>query len=325
MDTFGEQLRATRKIKGWTQSQLASGLCDRSVVSRIESGAMFPPLDLVREFADRLLAPQLLLGLVSTDVGEHSLGFMPLTELIRDERFDEAFRVGEALFWTFNEIGALKFMQKVADILYTMPITPNRDCISILSALLYQLISRRQLSEAFDVGLNLIKSAGLRSQFTTVLSTAHGLLALQPPERIKVTILIDLGTSHRRMGNVSSALNMYTAAQNVTESEHMRHEHARALHGLSACWLDNRQNHDNAAEAAKQACQLYRHDDPLYWLAQQNLAIAYLYTSRTLEGLRILERCGLFWEEQGDDEAIRSVQEDMHYQMSQVVGTASNG
>ena len=62
--------------------------------------------------------------------------------------------------------------------------------------------------------------------------------------------------------------------------------------------------------AAKQASQLYRHGETLYWLAQQNLAIAYLRTSRTSEGLNILERCGLFWEEQGDDAALQSVRED---------------
>lgn len=310
MNNFGQTLRSARRQKGLTQSQLAEGLCDRTVVSRLESGTMSPPLDLIQQFANRLSMPQLMVDLVPKDVSEPSMGLAPLLALMRSKQYDEAFRVGEALFWTFNDFGAVKAMQKVADILGDIPDAPGRDRASMLSALLYQFIARQQLSDAFDVGLELIRSVGATAQYGMILTVAHGLLSLQPHESVKAILLIDLGTSHRRLGHNGTAVDMYNMGKAVAESEHLRHEHARALHGLSACYLES-QNYPEAVKAAEEASGLYRSGEPLFWLAQQNTGIALLHSSRVSDGMKILERCGLFWETQQNEEAVWSVREDM--------------
>lgn len=308
---LGQRLKALRKSRGLTQAQLAHGLCDRTALSRIESGTMGASRELIEKLGERLCAPQLVMEFSTTDTQTYDLGFAPLMELVRMRRYDEAVTVGEALFWTFSDLGALKAMRHVADILSAMPVDTGRHHTVLLSALLYQLIAHQQLADAFDVGLNLIRTAGRHDQCDTVLNVSYGLLALQPPDSIKVPLLIAIGTGHRRLENVSAAMTVYTMANNMAGAVHMRQEQARALHGLSACYLDSYQDYDKAIAAASQASQLYQQADRLYWLAQQNLAIAYLRTSRTSQGLSILERCGLFWEANHDDKAVQAVRDDM--------------
>lgn len=310
MTHFGQQLRMARRQKGFTQEQLASGLCDRSVVSRIESGAMRPPIDLIQQFAERLSMPQLMRGLMPANGSEPNLGLASLYALMRKQQYDEAFRMGATLFWTLSDFGELKAMQKMVDILGNIPAAPGRDRASLLSALLYQLIARQQLSEAFDVGLELVRAAADAAQYDVIVTVGQGLLSLQPHESIKATLLIGLGTSYRRLGQTALAFNMYTMGKVMAASEHLQHEHARALHGLSACFLEDK-DYPEAAQAAEHASALYHHGEPLYWLAQQNLGIAYLHTNHTQEGMDILERCGLFWESQHDMDAKRSVLEEM--------------
>ncbi len=106
------------------------------------------------------------------------------------------------------------------------------------------------------------------------------------------------------------AFHMYTMGQVVAASGHLQHEHARALHGLSACFLEDK-DYPEAIKAADHASALYHKGEPLYWLAQQNLGIAYVHTNRASEGMNILERCGLFWESQHDMDAKQSVLEEM--------------
>ncbi len=181
---------------------------------------------------------------------------------------------------------------------------------SILSALLFQLIARQQLADVFDVGLELVRVAAVAAQYNTIMTVAHGLLSLQPLEPIKATLLIDLGTSYRRLGQTTAARNMYSMGQVVAEAAQIRQEHARALHGLSACSLEDK-DYLKASQEAKLATALYQQGEPLYWLAQQNLGIAYLHTNRPSEGMDILERCSLFWELQHNTDAKLSVLEEM--------------
>lgn len=310
MEHFGQQLRSARRQKGFTQAQLADGLCDRSMVSRIESGATRPPIDLIQQFAERLSMPQLIRGLISANGPGPNLGLAPLYALMRQGQYDEAFRVGQALFWTLSDFGEFKAMRKVVDILATIPVAPGRDRVSLLSALLYQQIARHHLSEAFDVGLELVRAAADAAQYDVIVTIGQGLLSLQPHESLKAPLLIAVGTGYRRLGQTAQAFQIYTMGQAVADAAQIRREQARALHGLSACFLEDK-DYAEAIHAAEQASAGYQQGEPLYWLAQQNLGIAYLQTNRTAEGMDILERCGVFWESQHDMDAKRSVLEEM--------------
>lgn len=310
MTHFGQQLRRARRQKGFTQEQLADGLCDRSMVSRIESGAVRPPIDLIQQFAERLSMPQLMRGLIPANGSEPNMGLAPLYALMRRQEYDEAFRIGEALFWTLSDFGEIKAMQKVVAILGSIPAAPGRDRVSVLSALLYQLIARQQLSKAFDIGMELVHVAADAAQYDVIVTVARGLLSLQPHESIQAPLLVGLGTSYRRSGQTARAFNMYNMGKVVADAAQIRHEQARAMHGLSACYLEDK-DYPKAAHAAEQASALYLHGEALYWSAQQNLGIAYLHTNRTSQGMDILERCGLFWESRHDMDAKLSVLEEM--------------
>jgi transcriptional regulator with XRE-family HTH domain len=103
-DTYvkiGHRVKAFRKEKGYSQDELAAGICSRQTVSLLENGQHVPSVDIIQKIADRLGIPlheivvdevrgleakvQLEIAQVYTERGEYADAFPLLEELERRE------------------------------------------------------------------------------------------------------------------------------------------------------------------------------------------------------------------------------------------------
>ncbi|WP_020374998.1 helix-turn-helix domain-containing protein [Sulfobacillus thermosulfidooxidans] len=310
--SLGQNIHDIRRKKGWTQAQLASGICDRTLISRIESGNVVPSVEIIKQLAEKLGAPNLLFELAMPSERKPSLSLTSLRSLMRHQRFEEAFNLGASLFWAYNECGAVGAMKQVIDILQSIPNKQlhNESLQSELSTLLFQSLRHRDCSVAFEIGVHLIKCYGEAQNYPSVVATTRGLLALGPPNSVAITLLIALGTATFRLKKPIHALTAYESALDLSHNLHNRHEKARALHGLSACSL-SLSDTKNALRYASEACSLYAMDHELYWLARQNGGIAQILLGDIQQGRHTLAECHHFWTERGNISAILSVEEDM--------------
>lgn len=305
---LGRTLKVARKKLGYTQAQLAKGLCDRTTISRIESGALVPPLDLIEELCRRLSIP-----VPSTHGRVTELHAQPWTmahfkDLVASRQYDAAFHVGETLFWSFNDFGAQKAMKEIADMVCDLPTSGAMDVL--LVPLLFQFIAAGDMANAFDIGFKLIRVQGLAGHHDAVVATTRGLIALHPEPKTRSALMTRIGTATRRLGRINEAISYYEYGQSLAEEHHQRHELARSLHGLSACHLERCQ-YLQGYQAASNATHLYHDDEDLLWLAMQNRAIALVGLNEVGRGADLLERCASHWEAANDQAALQSVYEDM--------------
>ena len=56
-EKLGSEIKKIRVMRGLTQKQLSDNICHQSEVSRIESGAVYPSMDILQGIAAKLQVP----------------------------------------------------------------------------------------------------------------------------------------------------------------------------------------------------------------------------------------------------------------------------
>jgi HTH-type transcriptional regulator, quorum sensing regulator NprR len=97
-EQIGAKIFKLRMAKGYTQAQLAKGICDRSHISMIEAGRSTPSIPLLEKIAGRLqLTLPDLLGDVSTQSQETSFSFELLIDHLESLISEQEFLDGSVL------------------------------------------------------------------------------------------------------------------------------------------------------------------------------------------------------------------------------------
>ena len=315
----GKAMLEARLAKKLSQEVLSRGLCDRSIISRIEHGKYDPPDDLWQKLAERLNLPVVYPGFAKEQSREPRRSHTAMKEIhasLSKHQCEEAVRLATTTFWCLIEAGdadvGVNFGMELLKIFNKTSVRLGSDWIATITALLLHQVHRRAYHDIFTLGIILQRLNGEEHRYDDVLTMGHTLLSFKPPTSVRLELLLGIGTAHLRKQQLSDALFTFTQVLEETETVHSTLSYARALHGLSAVHLIL---HDwgPARRFSEQASIRYQDNvHEFYWLARQNWANAILHESgENLSALNVLYECAAHWKEQQRHQEFLSVGEDL--------------
>lgn len=305
----GSKLRELRRMRGLTQAEVAANVhCDRSYLSRIENNEASPPLDLLRALCE--FFGKSLDQLVSAPPAHDAKGDLLVRRclsLLHEGRVAEAQTLAVAGWWEH-----LSGPADVADQLFdVLMYAPNRDpeVLTILLANMFRRAAEGHLDERFfQYGFRLQRALAECGELGLSRIFCQALLALGPNPRDTFRLTLSLGTTLFRLRDSHMASAMYSKARTLWRQELDKANLGRALHGLGAChlqWNDVRP----AIVFTEAACDIYRDEDSaLYYLAVQNLAMAYQLNGDGDAARIHLELCARYWSDQGNQAQLQDIQ-----------------
>ncbi|WP_062305986.1 helix-turn-helix domain-containing protein [Alicyclobacillus sendaiensis] len=102
METLGQKIRALRKAKGMTQSELARGLATASMISQIESDRTMPSAQLLAQIAERLEVDVSEFQRELAGSSEEAHTYRRAKQLAEQGQYEEAIRHFLSLSWPLH-------------------------------------------------------------------------------------------------------------------------------------------------------------------------------------------------------------------------------
>lgn len=316
--TRGRAIKAARQQQHLSQEALASGICDRSTISRIERGTYEPLPDLWERLAERLNLPRAYPARDST--GKATMAPPSTVKHIRlallAKHYDDASQTALTALWALLESGSIESAMDLGRRIVTAVTVSQwgheQEWVAVLSALLFHQVNRQAYHEVFRLGLLLQQVNGQLEHYEDILMMNRILLTFNPPRRVRTELMIGMGTAYLRQKQFGEAfVTFQQTMEDMTGSDDGIND-AKILHGLSAAHL-GLGNWDTAARTATRASVYYRslaHE--FYWLAHQNWGRALLQGSKNRSaGIEALQACADHWQHQQRHQEYLSVQEDL--------------
>ena len=200
----------------------------------------------------------------------------------------------------------------IADRLFTvLTATPNNnpEVLSIVLAVMFRQATTGQIDDAFfHHGYQIQRALAEKGELQAAQLFCYALLALhpEPPDALRFTL--SLGTTLFRLRDLHLSSAMYAKARHLWGSHSNRVNLGRAFHGLGACELEL-QHVAESIVLTQSACDLYQDETPnLYYLALQNLALAYRLDHRHDQVLSYLEQCARYWADCGKSDRLHEIE-----------------
>lgn len=293
---IGTKLRALRMARHLRQIDVADQIhCDRSLLSRIENNRVSPSIDLLHTLCKIFDVPiDQVLPTAPCNSREDELVIQQCLSLMGQNRLLEAQTLAAISWWNY-----LNGPSDIADRLFTIMTSPsnnNPEVLTVILATMFKQAAAGRIDEVFfQSGYRLQRHLAERGELQGARIIGQALLALDPNPVESFRLMLSLGTTLLRLKDMHLAQAMYSKARQLWGDHSSRVNLGRAFHGLGACALHG-QEVSEAILMTQSACDLYRDEHPdQYFLAMQNLSIAYILNHDPGRARNYLQQCGEHW------------------------------
>ncbi|WP_206880689.1 helix-turn-helix domain-containing protein [Alicyclobacillus mali (ex Roth et al. 2021)] len=259
METLGQKIRALRKARGMTQSELARGLATASMISQIESDRTMPSAPLLAQLAARLGVDAAEFQRELAGSSEEAHTYRRAKHLAEQGHYEEAIHQFLSLSWplhsqfrpelVFQDMGDCYLKAgnyEQAARLYDGLVWAGfarGDISSVIRGYYYGALARRRLQRDHEAILYLERAR-------QALATS----GLQMPLRLKIEMT--LARLYLQYGPMEQAKTLYEHILARGEEPMSAVDRAHAHHGL-ACSAAAIGDYETAIEEAQRAIQLH--------------------------------------------------------------------
>jgi transcriptional regulator with XRE-family HTH domain len=216
MNDLGERMRSLRRARGFTQQQLAEGLCDRSYVSQIEAGRVVPAAPVLHRLLERLGATwadmDLPLESPAVDVGlDHVVA--TVRRLARSGDPDRALELGTSAWWSHAPAG-MERVRRLTEALVALTdsLADPADAVPWLQAAWALHLRDGRAAQAVQIGRRLQAVLVRSGRHREAVAVARTLLFILPPGADAAAILTSLGTALLAEAHAEEAEAVYARA-----------------------------------------------------------------------------------------------------------------
>lgn len=279
-----------------SQQELATIVhCDRSYISRVESGKTTLPEGLLNRIAETLE-----LSLPDTTSPEDDFLVQEIHRLTRLRRYSEAQTLAERTWWYALQENKYEVAFQVfdvwADLLPHGGVSSQAYTMFTTQAFLH---ARQQDNALFTIGVKFQNYLTARGDLTSAESISRAMLVLKPSPDALFRLRAGLGTILFRADKTEEAKFYYEGARQVWAPHLGETNLGRCYHGLGACAVTT--NLARAQEHTRAACDIYRgRNEMLYYQAMQNQGIILAGIGQLSQAKRLLADVIAYLEARGD-------------------------
>lgn len=272
VESIGRRLLYWRNRRGYTQSELAAGLFDRSYISQIESGRIIPPLATLGVLCDRL-------GIEVDELISRSRPQLQSAELRRARRLLQRVKRSASADSLFEAWSILADLPTQDDFLDAAQALMKLDYDSDRIVYVLQRTALKLLSDGYDIDrrMEILVDLGnvhfRRAQYLDAIAVYETILIQNPHVETMARVQANLGSTLYRLGRYEEAKTAFEDAMEGAAKCANHHLLARCHHGLGISFLQlgdlNLASHHTEASA-----RLYHDVDNLgYYQARHNMGV----------------------------------------------------
>ncbi len=318
MNTIGSRFRQARHTLGFTQEQIANGLCDRSYISLFEQDKISPPVNLLILLADKVgLSLQSLVGNNSRVLSMQSQ-LLYLDDVTAKGNLGEVVSYLEQLWWDATRSHDMAVIRQICRRVGTLLASGTPDNLSWPTTMMMWLLDQGEREEALVLGYQIQHVLFGEKRWSSVVQWGKTLLSMPINDEVKIRIAIANGSALLHEENLKQAEQAY---QDVVEMlGHLTHSSrnitimglAWTNHGLSAVH-GSLQNWQQAYEEAQRANEIYTQlHSPMRWLALQNVGIIQGALGNRTSAYQTLSQCKEYWTKVSNFSNVADVENDLN-------------